>query len=296
MIALGASEQRPLRLKMVGALVQLCTGAATAILELDDPEHFNTFSNALGEDMRRAMQHVSAVPDVGSVVLQGAGPHFSVGGNPYAIRSSHVMSPAAFALSLRELYDGFLKLRTLPHPVVGAVHGTLVGGGVAGCLHVDYLATDQASTFEHGNLVRGVCVLGMLSQTFAAALGPRAQHVYLQNARLDAMAARAAGLVHQLCAGVIATQTHARQMAGLERNCKDLSKAVTCHRAAINLAVLAREALGHAECQVANGGFAKRSIQSHSSVAEGSLRMQAVVDSGSPYHRRASNSGHSLAV
>ena len=135
------------------------------------------------------VQHLSAVPDVASVVLQGAGTHFSVGGNPYALRSSPVMNPAAVSLSLRKLYDGFLKLRTLPHPVVGAVHGALVGGGVAGCLHVDYLAADHASTFEHGNLVRGVCVLGMLSQTFAIALGPRAQHVYLKNARLGAAAA-----------------------------------------------------------------------------------------------------------
>ena len=110
------------------------------------------------------------------------------------MRGSLVMSPAGFALRLRELYDGFVQLRTLPHPVVGAVHGALVGGGVAGCLHVDYLAADHASTFEHGNLVRGVCVLGMLSQTFAISLGPHAQHIYLQNARLRSEAARAAAL------------------------------------------------------------------------------------------------------
>ena len=279
-----------------GTFVQLSLDGAQMLLQLNDPEHFNTFSTGLGEDMRRAVLHICAQPSVGSVVLQGAGPHFSVGGNPYAMRGSLVMSPAGFALSLRELYDGFLQLRTLPHPVLGAVHGALVGGGVAGCLHVDYLAADHASTFEHGNLVRGVCVLGMLSQTFAIALGPHAQHVYLQNARLDTKAARAAGLVHQLCVGVTATQTHARQMAGLTVHCKDLSKAVACHRAAINLAVLAREAVGHAECQVVNDGFAKSLIQSHSSVAKGSLRLQAVVDSGSPYHRRASNSGISLAL
>ena len=97
MLAIGASEQRQGRLEMMGALVQLCTDAATAILQLNDPEHFNTFSNALGEDMRRAVQHVSAQPDVTSVVLQGAGPHFSVGGNPYTMRGSHVTSPAAAA-------------------------------------------------------------------------------------------------------------------------------------------------------------------------------------------------------
>ena len=295
-LATAQTTTRRERTDQEGTFVQLSLYGTQIVIQLDDPKQFNTFSNALGEDMRRAVQHVSTVPDVASVVLQGAGPHFSVGGNPYAMRGSHATSPAAVLLRLRELYNGFLKLRTLPHPVVGAVHGALVGGGVAGCLHVDYLAADHASTFEHGNLVRGVCVLGMLSKTFAIALGAHAQHVYLQNARLDTTAARAAGLVHQLCAGVTATQTHSRQVAGLAAHCRDLSKAVTCHRAAIDLAVLAREAVGHAECQVANGGFAKSSIQTHSSVAEGSLRLQAVVDSGSPYHRRAPNSGLSLAL
>merc|ERR1712023_487928 len=107
--------------------------ASTAILQLNDPKHFNTFSNELGEDMLHAIGvHVSALPSVVSVVLQGAGPHFSVGGNPYQMGGNRLML-AGLALSLRELYDGFLRLRALPRPVVGALHGTLVGGGVAGC-------------------------------------------------------------------------------------------------------------------------------------------------------------------
>ena len=154
-----------------------CNGTAHAC-----QDHFNTFSTGLGADMRYAVERVRTLSGVASVVLQGAGPHFSVGGNPYAVRGSVTMTSAGFVLSLRELYDGFVQLRTLPFPIVCAVHGTLVGGGVAGCLHSDYAAADNASMMEHGNLVRGVCVLGLLSQTFASALGPHAQHVYLQNA------------------------------------------------------------------------------------------------------------------
>ena len=72
--------------------------AATAILQLNDPEHFNTFSTGLGEGMRCAVQQICALPSVASVVLYGAGPHFSVGGNPYAMRGSLVMRAAGFAL------------------------------------------------------------------------------------------------------------------------------------------------------------------------------------------------------
>jgi hypothetical protein len=136
--------------------------------------------------------------------------HTSLSACAAALRSSLAMSSVGFTLSLRELYVGFLQLRTLLHPVVGAVHGKMVGGGVAGSLHADYLVAERTSNFEHGNLVRGVCVLGMLSQTFTISLGPHAQHAYLQNAQLTAATASAVGLVQQLC--VLATMllpTHA---------------------------------------------------------------------------------------
>ena len=273
------TKTRQEQTKLEGAFVQLSLDGAQMVLQLNDPERFNTIGTALCEAVRHTAQHVRTQPSVGSVVLQGVGPHFSPGGNPFS--RDIVPSLAGFALSLRELYYGFLQLRTLPRPVVGAVHGSLVGGGVAGSLHVDFVAADHASTFEHGNLVRGVCVLGMLSQTFAVALGPHAQHIYLQNARLGAVAACAAGLVQQLCAGVYATQLHARQIAARVSDSKHLAKAICCARAAIDLATLAREATGHAECMSTNGGFAKSKLQTHTSAVEDSLNLRVVPESGS---------------
>ena len=198
----------------MNTVVHVMIDAATVILELHDPEHFNTFSSGLGEDMCHAVQRVCALPSMTSVVLQGAGPHFSVGGNPYTKMTGDTATEfSSFTLSLRELYAGFIQLRTLVGVTFGAVHGALVGGGIAGSLHVDYLAADDASTFEHGNLVRGVCVLAMLSQTFSTALGPHAQLIYLQNARVAAVVAHAAGLVNALCKGTTATQAHAHELA-----------------------------------------------------------------------------------
>ena len=46
-----------------------------AILQLDDAEYFNTFSNELGEDVRRAVQHICYQPSVEAVILQPATPH-----------------------------------------------------------------------------------------------------------------------------------------------------------------------------------------------------------------------------
>jgi enoyl-CoA hydratase/carnithine racemase len=156
---------------------------------------------------------------------------------------------------------------------MGAVHGALVGGGVAGCMHTDYLAADRASVFEHGNLPRGVCVLGMLSQTFVRALGPQAQHVYLRNTRLDASAALAVGLVHATCKGALATQIHAREAARLEAVNVGLVAATCRLRALADSSVIASESMRHTECQLTNGGFAK----SRFNVLDGALDLHPVV-------------------
>ena len=99
-----ADERRHIRMDNAGKLVQLSVDAGAATLQLNDSHRFNTFSPGLGEDMRRAVEYVASFPVVGSVTLQGKGPHFSVGGNPYAVQRT--TTQAGYTLNLRELYDG----------------------------------------------------------------------------------------------------------------------------------------------------------------------------------------------
>ena len=237
----------------------ICTNLirSAEIKEQREIQAADDFSKRLGT----RSQHARNKPDIASLMLRGAGTHFSVGGNPYASRTSVAPSLESLVHSLCEAFEGFLQLRTLPCPVAGAVHGSLIGGGVAGCLHVDHTVADSASTFEHGNLVRGVCVLGMLSQTFAIALGSQhAKLVYLQNARLDTLAVRSLGLVHQVQTGIEATKARAHEMAKLAVYSSGLMTVLCSHRFAISLAVLAREAAGHAECQLSNAGYTRSSM------------------------------------
>ena len=135
-----------------------------------------------------------------AVVLQGAGPHFSAGGNPHA----HVKGAplAATAAALRATFAGFAALRALGVPLVCAAHGTVIGGGNAACLSCDYVVADAAATFEHGNLVRGVCPLGGYSRTLPHVAGRgRALAMYLANPTLAAADAKATGLAHEVCEG-----------------------------------------------------------------------------------------------
>ena len=133
-------------------MIQLLVVDNVAVLELNDAENFNSFSPDLGYDMQSAVEFVQALPEVSAMTMQGSGPHFSIGGNPYAMKRAASASWAldVFAASIRGLYSGFLRLRTMAIPVACAVHGTVVGGGLAACLHADCICAERMTSFEHG--------------------------------------------------------------------------------------------------------------------------------------------------
>ena len=154
-IAMGVTSNDQIKLvRKRGSSVRMLSLRGVAVLELNDPTRFNTFSNELAEDMRSAVWFVRELSEIHSVVLQGAGAHFSAGGNPYA--KEVVTMPPILCRSLIKLYSGFVKLRSLPFPVTSAVHGTLVGGGIAACLNSDCLLSEHDATFEHGDALNRI--------------------------------------------------------------------------------------------------------------------------------------------
>ena len=153
----------------------------------------------MGEDLLLAVEQLAVCgATVRAVVLRGAGTHFSPGGNPRAWQTCDAPLAAA-AAALRHTFAGFAELRALAVPLVCAVHGTVIGGGNAACLSCDYVVAEGSATFEHGNLVRGVCPLGGYSRTLPHAAGrARALAIYLGNDTLSAAEARTAGIVHEV--------------------------------------------------------------------------------------------------
>jgi len=116
-----------------------------ATLWLDRPEARNAMGRALWDDLILAMADLSEDPEVRAVLIAARGPHFSVGldlkemgsvlaGGPGPGGDGAKPSMAARARSARtavlNLQRSINAVADCPKPVVAAVHGYCIGGGV----------------------------------------------------------------------------------------------------------------------------------------------------------------------
>ena len=188
-------------------------------------------------------------------MLQAQGPHFCIGGSPYQKTSVCVRT---LATQLVAISRACCQQRALSVPVVAALHGHVAGGGIALALNAVQRLADAATTFEHGNLPRGVCPIGGFSQTLLDAIGDsHASAFYLTNVKLDSCSALAIGLVHRACGGVHATQRAAHELACVGNRFPQVYWGGGMAAADANL--LMDEATYHAKCRVENGGEAPSS-------------------------------------
>jgi enoyl-CoA hydratase len=116
-----------------------------ATLWLDRPEARNAMGQDLWRDLPRAMEVINADSAVRVVVVAAKGPHFSVGldlkemgglltgggeGGGGGGATSMAARARAGRLSVLRLQDSVTAVAECPKPVIAAVHGYCIGGGV----------------------------------------------------------------------------------------------------------------------------------------------------------------------
>jgi len=114
-----------------------------ATLWLDRPEKRNALGPAFWSDLPVAMAAIGSDPEIRAVVIAAKGPHFSVGldlvamaglGGPMTTRDGAPLSMAARAKSARtsvlQLQASVTAVAECPLPVIAAIHGYCIGGGV----------------------------------------------------------------------------------------------------------------------------------------------------------------------
>jgi enoyl-CoA hydratase len=197
-------------------------GVATVVL--DRPEKRNALGTALFRDLPAVMAALDADDDVRCVVLCANGPHFSVGLDLSTLGESGIASEGSGSAvaanrSLREgierMQASVSSLAACRKPVVAAVHGYCLGGGVDLITACDVrLASDDAVFSVRETKMAIVADLGSLQRLPRIVGAGHAAELALTGRDIDAERARSIGLVNDVVAGgADGVRASARQLA-----------------------------------------------------------------------------------
>lgn len=181
--------------------------AELAVVELRDPQRYNALSNTMVRELREAFASLRGDRTVRTIILTGSGRGFCAGanmtGDDPAPPEAEDRGRVGFINVLQEnLAELMLAIREQPQPVIAAVHGGAVGGGLALALACDLrVATDDAYFAAHFIRVGlSSCDVGT-SYTLPRLVGPTmAAEMMLTGRRVPADEAHRIGLLNRVVA------------------------------------------------------------------------------------------------
>ena len=172
-----------------------------ALLTLNRPERMNSMAFDLMIPLKAALDEITHDNDVRAVVLTGAGTGFSSGADHKSAGSvPHVdgLTRPTFGLRSMELLDDvILALRKLHQPVIAAVNGAAIGGGLCLALAADIRVASTGAYFRAAGINNGLTASELgLSYLLPRAIGSsRAFEIMLTGRDVPADEAERIGLV-----------------------------------------------------------------------------------------------------
>ncbi len=124
--------------------VELTLTGPVAVLTLNDPYRRNVLSSGMVRAIGAAVDAAQAEEHVRCLVVTGAGRAFCAG----AELSTLEQSAAGDFDSVREVYDGFLRVLDSPLVTIAAVNGPAVGAGFNLALACDVRIASSAAAFD----------------------------------------------------------------------------------------------------------------------------------------------------
>jgi enoyl-CoA hydratase len=172
-----------------------------ALVTLNRPERMNSMAFDVMVPLKEVLENISYDNSVRVVVLTGAGKGFSSGADHKSAGSvPHVqgLTRPTYALrSMQILDDVILALRRLHQPVIAAVNGAAIGGGLCLALAADIRVAAHGAYFRAAGINNGLTASELgLSYLLPRAIGSsRAFEIMLTGRDIDAEEAERIGLV-----------------------------------------------------------------------------------------------------
>jgi enoyl-CoA hydratase len=172
-----------------------------ALVTLNRPERMNSMAFDVMVPLKAALETITYDNSVRVVVLTGAGNGFSSGADHKSAGDvPHVagLTRPTYALrSMQILDDVILALRKLHQPVIAAVNGAAIGGGLCLALAADIRVAGHGAYFRAAGINNGLTASELgLSYLLPRAIGSsRAFEIMLTGRDVDAEEAERIGLV-----------------------------------------------------------------------------------------------------
>ena len=237
-------------------VVRVERGADRALVTLDDPAKLNVLTAPLVAQLKSALEELVADRAIRSIVLTGADPGFSAGGDLRMMKET----PAALAAPegatdvwrwIRYEFGGIVRLIARSDTAfIAAINGPAAGVGLAWAL-----TCDLAIASERARIVPAFGRLGLLpevgtSWALTRRLGYQGAFAYYAGGeQLDAERARELGLVHEVV-------PHESLLAAADGWCTRIA-ALPAHALAMTKPLLRAAADGSWESTLAMEEFAE---------------------------------------
>jgi 2-(1,2-epoxy-1,2-dihydrophenyl)acetyl-CoA isomerase len=207
--------------------VEVSLDAGVARIWLNRPDRLNAVARVLVDDLLAALDTVAG-SGAGAVVLAGRGRAFCAGHDLKEPTPAGDSRPR-----LERLQDVTRRLRTLPQPVIAAVHGYAIGAGAEFALGCDLILAAEDAVFAFPEAGLGLSVTGAASRLLPQLVGPlKAKELLLLGERIDAASALQLGLVN-----AVVPDVHGAATAWAHRIAERPAGAVTLAKRALDAAL-----------------------------------------------------------
>jgi enoyl-CoA hydratase/carnithine racemase len=172
-------------------------GSAYAEILLNRPAKGNALTLAMLDQLEEVANRLAKDREIRVVVIRGAGRFFCTGGD---IGEWSALSPQQMAAEwiLRGI-SVFQAIASLPQPVIAALHGHTLGGGLELALAADLRLAMQTTKFGNPEVTLGMVAGWTGVRRLAETIGvSRARHLTLLGSAISAQQALAWGLITEL--------------------------------------------------------------------------------------------------
>ncbi len=165
------------------------------VITLNRPKVLNALSDALMEELTKALDDFEADPEIGCIVLTGSEKAFAAGADIREMQSKTYMDAYLDDFITRN----WERVTTCRKPVVAAVAGFALGGGCELAMMCDFIIAADTAKFGQPEITLGVVPGAGGSQRLARLVGKsKAMDMCLTGRMMDAGEAERAGLVSRV--------------------------------------------------------------------------------------------------